>query len=215
MGLADRDYMRDERLRNSNRRYSSNQAPPKKDESSWKILLAFIIGLAVGVVFADFRSGTLMGGTSVPLPKIPLLDSAMGDSLPKQPLPENGSYKLFYPADNYVASFTVTADPINHYVVKLIDQTNNPVLYLFVRANSEATVKAPLGNYELRWVRGKQWYGYDHLFGGSSEYKKALRSIDFREEQTNAGKRILGHYVRFNTITQGNLPSTGISPRNF
>ncbi|MGO9146931.1 MAG: hypothetical protein ACLQDF_11230 [Desulfomonilia bacterium] len=221
MGLAqgERDYSHDRKPRGSGYYDGSYQKPPHNN-IPWGIIIAFIIGLIVGISSVSYHPESVINRSTGKYTDIPTLNTPqplpLADlSLSEQPLPENGSYKLLYPPEHYVANFTVTADPFNNYVVKLVDSSQNPVLYLFVRANSTANVKAPIGAYELRWVLGKKWYGYDHLFGSSSTYQKALQAMDFYEEQTDNGKRIIGRFVKFNTLISGNLPSTRINSADF
>jgi hypothetical protein len=226
MGLADRDYYRDEFDKMVNRHDNSNRKPPRPPNNNipWGIIIALIIGFIAGVYSVSVRSEDPIAkqidkfvgvGKNLSNPKIPRLLPSTDLSLSEQPLPENGSCKMVYPSEHYVASFTVKADSINHYLVKLVDSSQNPVLYLFVRANSSVKIKAPLGAYELRWACGEKWYGYEHLFGSSSKFKKALQPFDFHEEQTSTGKQIVGHYVTFNNIISGNLPSTQINANEF
>ena len=34
-------------------------------------------------------------------------------------------------------------------------------------------LKVPLGTFEIRYASGKQWYGYNYLFGDDTSYSKA------------------------------------------
>ena len=81
-------------------------------------------------------------------PKIPQLIPPSQLLLQEKPLPENGSYRTYYPADSYVAPLVLEADPNNNYIVKLVDTSKHPVLYAFVRANNSVKIKAPLEIYQ-------------------------------------------------------------------
>ncbi len=223
MSLADRDYYRE-----SWKKISSNNGsgprPPVNSSNIWKKILVIVIVIIAVLHTFNVRPGNLSSwlfsifiedAKNLPTTKVPQLHPITDAFISEQPLPENGSCKMFYTQESYVAPFTVTTDPNNHYIIKLVDSSQNPVLFLFAKANSTVSFKAPLGSYELRWVCGEKWYGYDHLFGNSSEYKTALKPLEFLEYRTASGKKILGQTVKFNKNINGNLPSTQISSSQF
>jgi hypothetical protein len=132
----------------------------------------------------------------------------------EQPIPENGSCKMFYSQGKAVATFKVIAEPYHHYFVKLVDHFDNPVLNIFIKAGNTAKIRVPLGVYELKWICGEKWYGNNDLFGGVSGYRKADKPVKFYEEETNIGNKIIGNTVNFNLI-KGNTPSIKTSINEF
>ena len=209
MSLAERDYVRERKPRGYR---ESSDIPPVKTKIPWNLVIVFIFGVLVGVSLGGNLSKPSF---NQPLGKPVQLSPPSDVFLSEQPLPANGSYKMFYSPEKYVSNFSVTADSKNHYFVKLVDGSNNPVLYLFVRAHSTADIKAPLGIYEIRWVSGEKWYGFENLFGRSSRYQKALKTLDFYEKPISSGKQTLGHSITFNNVINGNLPSTSIGIKDF
>ena len=212
VGLAERDCVR-EKWKRSDSYDDPGGRPPGNDNIQWKGILV-LVAVIFAVVYSCGDHLLLPGIRKTATPEIPQLQAFTDAFLSQQPLPENGSCKIFYPPESCVATFTVKTDLNNHYLVKLVDSSNNPALYLFVRANSIASIKAPLGTYELRWVYGSKWYGYENLFGSSSTYEQALHPLVFCEEPTATGRTITGRKITFKTFN-GNLPSTRIGSGQF
>lgn len=213
MALAQRDYSHP-RWRRPDGYDGSGRRPPGNDNNLWQGLIVLALFI-IAVVYSCESISIIPDSRQSRTPKVPQLHTVMDAFLSEQPLPENGSRKIFYPPESLVANFTIKTDPNNHYLVKLVDSSNNPVLYLFARANSIASLKVPLGAYELRWVCGSKWYGYEHLFGSSSTYQKALEPLVFWDKPTATGRTIMGRTVTFHGAVNGNLPSTRISSRQF
>jgi hypothetical protein len=144
--------------------------------------------------------------------KVPQLNTS-NNQLTEQPLPVNGSSRIFYPPENYVALLTMKSDSENNYLVKLVDNSDKPILYLFVRAKDSAIIKVPFGKYKLEWVSGKRWYGYDDMFGLFSTFHKADQILDFHEQNisVNGKKVIMNTVVTFNDM-MGNMPLVSVQP---
>lgn len=230
MGLEDRDYYRNEFNKMVNQHGRTSQRPSripnrlhqKHSIITWVIIFACSISILVFLslnkshyTYPDLFEAIPRVFNKASTPIIPNLTPPSQTFLQEQPLPENGSYKHYYLESTYVAPLTLTAAPDNHYIVKLVDASHSPVLYVFVEANSTVNVKVPLGIYEVHWVYGKKWYGYEHLFGDASIYKKAFQQLVFDEETTSQGTRRRGHFIKFNNNLNGNMPSERINVRNF
>lgn len=53
----------------------------------------------------------------------------------------------------------------NNYVIKVVNwNTKSYVLTTFIRSGEKASIKVPLGSYEIRYAARKTWYGYEYLF---------------------------------------------------
>lgn len=223
MGLAERNYYREKMSRGSSQHDGSYRTPPGKKNIPWAIIITIIL-VITGLVLTNSLLSTAPQNRQIKITnidhnaspaKIPQLLPSSDSVLQEQPLPENGSCKIFYPPERSVARFTVNTDSANHYIVKLVDSSKSSILFLFIHANSSAEIKVPLGTYEVRWVCGNKWYGYEHLFGSSSTYRKALQPLIFQEVLTDKGKSIVGHYITFGSPINGNLPSSDISSSDF
>jgi hypothetical protein len=118
----------------------------------------------------------------------------------KKSLPINGYNQMFYSQNNAVATFKIIADPNHHYYVKLTDHFDNPKLLIFVRAGEITKVRVPLGTYELNWTCGEKWYGDKELFGSSTVFRKAVGVLNFAQEETKLGNKIIGNTINFNQI---------------
>jgi len=188
--------------------YPKPQPPPKKKDNSGCGCLSLL--LIAGVFLALFGGGKKTNYTpsssysstaAKPLPQAVSMPSpfsiptagVLNDSFsePIQPLPKTGELSV---KANYkvIAPFEIKTKEGGHYLVKLADSdTGKDVLTVFVRGGETANVKAPLGKYIVKYASGDKWYGYDHLFGPSTEYSKADDIFDFtREISSSAASRL-------------------------
>jgi hypothetical protein len=80
-----------------------------------------------------------------------------------------------------------------------------------LRSGETASIKVPLGSYEIRYAAGKTWYGYEYLFGPGTSYYKADQRMDF----TQSGNAYQGHTIELIPGAGGNLQTSSISENNF
>ena len=137
--------------------------------------------------------------------------SAPTAKLTPQALPENGAVEELSVRER-VAPFRITTGAGGHYLVKLVDASlRSDVLTVFVHAGSIAEVKAPLGRYELRYACGREWYGYQHLFGPPTTVGKADRLLEFSQ----AADGIRGVDISLRKAVHGNLRTRSMSRAQF
>jgi hypothetical protein len=106
----------------------------------------------------------------------------------------------------------VTAPNSPNYYVKVVNwETHAPKLVFFVRSGETASVRVPVGVYEVRFAAGEKWYGEEYLFGPATAYSKADARFDFRAED---GK-VDGFTVELIKQISGNLNETAIGPADF
>ncbi len=143
----------------------------------------------------------------VPEPGPENLPAVNSDSLMPQPdipplqLPPGGEVH-YYTGGEPLAPFSVNTAEGSNYFVKLVDpDTKTEVVTLFVRGGEWAETKVPLGNYELRYASGQDWYGEEYLFGTGTVCVRA--SQEFRFYQNESG--FMGHTVILIKQAGGNL----------
>ena len=107
---------------------------------------------------------------------------------------------------------TCSASSGAHSLVKLVDvHDESQVITVFVRRGMTATIEVPLGLYELRSAAGDDWYGYEHLFGPNTAYRKADTLFDFRLAEDH----VTGYTVTLYTVPSGNLHMTRVDRSEF
>ena len=146
-------------------------------------------------------------------------DYSVTKSKPKsQPLPKNGTIRSF--VQNRPAVLRVKTAGSSHYLVKLTRPGSRAaVVDLFIRAGHSAEVKVPLGTFEIKWATGKEWFGYNDMFGRASSLNLADKLFTFEQTVTNtsSGTRTstTGHEITLYAVASGNLRTKRISPDQF
>lgn len=130
---------------------------------------------------------------------------------PEQTLPYSGTISTGY--SNGVAPFTIRTktDGVHFYVKLTMASSGQVVGIYFIRAGESVDLQVPLGNYELKYASGKNWYGENFLFGPNTGYHKADTQFNFYDD----GSSISGYTVELFQQANGNLHTSGISPNQF
>lgn len=130
-------------------------------------------------------------------------------------LPKTGLMRSLqkYDRRTVLAPFkVVTAAGSPNYYVKVVDwATHAPVLVFFIRSGEVASVRMPLGKYEMRYVAGENWYGEEYLFGPDTQYQRAEDCLSFYTE----GNKIAGYTIELIKQAEGNLKELDLSPEEF
>lgn len=82
---------------------------------------------------------------------------------------------------------------------------------VFVRGGATVEVEVPLGQFEIRYASGENWYGPQYLFGPDTGYSKAEEVFQF----TNDGYQISGYTITLYSVAGGNLRTSRISGNSF
>jgi len=131
---------------------------------------------------------------------------------PVQPIPVTGTTVKYYNKKELAPLIVITKSDGTNYLIKVLDwNTKNPILTTFIRSGETASLKVPLGSYEIRYATGEMWYGYDYLFGPATSYYKADSRMDF----TQSGNIYKGHTIELIPRVSGNLQTINISKDNF
>ena len=173
---------------------------------SWFILAAI---MAVGVWQANRPSRTFPSPVHPAAYSPPTYQTRFTE--PQLPLPLNGEIQAFTTRQG-VAPFEIKSSYGGHYLVKLVDSyTQNPIMTVFVHGGMTVDVEVPLGTYEVRYASGELWYGYEHLFGAKTAYRKADQSFYFR----NDGAQVSGYTISLYKVRNGNLRTSKIGKEQF
>jgi hypothetical protein len=115
-----------------------------------------------------------------------------------------------------VAPFTINTKGENGYFARLVNTaTDEAFVEMFIRGGESIEVKVPLGEYELRYITGKNWVGHTEpnfkMFGKDTVFMKADTVLDFYENE----KGYTGHSVLLYLVPNGNLSTSQINPDDF
>lgn len=131
----------------------------------------------------------------------------------KLEVPKSGT--VFYPfeyTEDYVTKLHVETKGSGYYYLKLRDiNTKKDTVIFFVKGGEKETVKVKIGEYELLYAHGDNWYGTEDLFGENTELYKANRVFDFIEEDGAFTEWTVELYLQDN----GNLTTSSISEDEF
>lgn len=130
-------------------------------------------------------------------------------SQPVLPLPQTGDTTASF--NNGAAPLSIKTSPNGgyNYFVKIVNTTNNRELGgYFIRSGEVLETKVPVGNYEIRYASGKQWYGTGYLFGPETRYSKAESIFTFNFD----GYQYSGYTIELIMQNNGNLRTSEIQP---
>lgn len=130
---------------------------------------------------------------------------------PAQPLPASGVPRRFS-SGKPLAPLEIRTSAGHHYFVKLVDTaTGQAALDVFVVGGETVEVGVPLGNYEMRYASGEQWFGHERLFGVDTTYSKAESVFRFARD----ARGVSGYTVTLYRVTNGNLRTSRLSSSEF
>lgn len=125
------------------------------------------------------------------------------------PLPANGAVTWHQSRSGKTVPFTFessTFDADTNYYVRLVqEESNEPVLSMFVRAGQKASVQAPIGSYRLFVAEGSTWYGVKRLFGHGTRVTEGLESIELTYDPRT--RQSMGRIVSYRKRLDGNYPT--------
>jgi peptidoglycan hydrolase-like protein with peptidoglycan-binding domain len=126
--------------------------------------------------------------------------------------PENGKI-YFVSGKEEVAPLEIkTPDQGYDFFVKLSEANGGlPVKAFYVRSGSTFRTKVPLGNYDIKYVTGENWYGTTCLFGLATLYSKADKVFNFEQK----GNQVTGYSVELILQVDGNLSTKSIQPEDW
>ncbi len=90
----------------------------------------------------------------------------------EQFLPENGEIYV-YTENPRVAPIEIKTIHGDNYLVKIVSvPSQTTVMTVFIHGGTSVSFDVPLGPHEIKYASGKQWYGYDKLFGKKNQFQQ-------------------------------------------
>lgn len=130
---------------------------------------------------------------------------------PEQTLPQSGEI-IYNGTSELVAPFEVRPSIGSNYLVKLYSSiTNREVISVFVRGGERTRINVPLGSYQVKYASGDKWYGYEYLFGLSTNYSRAKEVFRFDFD----GTQYTGYTITLYQVANGNLQTESIPKSSF
>lgn len=127
-------------------------------------------------------------------------------------LPENGSIARYHVKQAAVPLEIKTNIGFGHFYVKLIDaDTRTVALTVFIHEGESAVMDVPMGNYEMKYAVGTEWYGEAHLFGPDTACSKVEERFEFKM----IGEKFSGYTVELYLNEPGNLDTEPITLSQF
>jgi hypothetical protein len=168
--------------------------------------LAFLIGLAASGCSPSSDT------TNKPRPSAQQVKPKPAPTYPVVATPSNGAIRFNSSYGERVAPFEIQTSGPSDYLVKLVStNSGQPVMTVFVRGGQTVSTEVPLGTFEVRYAVGSTWYGYEHLFGPETSYKKADTTFTFR----NDGYQYTGYTITLYTVSNGNMRTSRIGADQF
>ena len=123
---------------------------------------------------------------------IPMLgDLRRGGWLPDTelglPFPETGSVSVAsdLPMKIVRSQLAVRTSDSNAVVQLVHPETDRHVISVFVAANSEVTIPAPVGIWRMRVIEGQKWHGNAKFFGPNTQYETVAELMEFGHSRGN------------------------------
>ncbi|MBV9081806.1 MAG: J domain-containing protein [Acidobacteriaceae bacterium] len=207
---------------------SMNTPPAFSPKDSWglgakafRMQSALAATIFIGLIFGVNALRARNSGNIRPAIAASATNSAVPDfNYPVLPLPPTGeieTQRAIHRHATLAPLKVVTAAGGPNYYVKIVDwETHMPALVFFIRSGEVATVKMPVGDYELRYAAGAKWYGEEYLFGPTTKYAKIdqpLR-IDLERDDTDS-ESVTAYTIELIHHPQGNVEETRISALEF
>lgn len=109
------------------------------------------------------------------------------DRDPGMPFPETGSVSVAsdLPMRTVRSRLTVVTSASNAVVQLVHPETDRHALSVFVAANSEVTIPAPVGIWRMRVIEGQKWHGNARFFGPNTQYETVAELMEFGHSRGN------------------------------
>jgi hypothetical protein len=109
------------------------------------------------------------------------------DTEPGLPFPETGSVSVAndLPMSRVSSRLKVVTSASNAVVQLVHPETNRHALSVFVAANSEVTIPAPVGIWRMRVIEGQKWHGNARFFGPNTQYETVAELMEFGHSRGN------------------------------
>lgn len=139
-------------------------------------------------------------------------DQTQVDESQLTPIPIANGQIIDAPAEEALAPLSVVTQGKRSFYIVLepIGDSGSPMSF-FVRGDCEAEVQVPLGEYEIYYATGEDWYGKEALFGFNTAYFKCDETFLFFDD----GEYYQGWTLELYTQSDGNLSTEYITAADF
>ena len=133
-------------------------------------------------------------------------------NLVAEPRPQSGVYAENLEGKKAIAPLEIESQAGADYYVKVVNAGNNvDTLAIYIRGGETVEVDVPLGNYEIRYASGHNWYGVDDMFGSETSFNKANELFPF----VQTDYQISGYTITLYQVVDGNLQTISIDKSQF
>ncbi len=107
-----------------------------------------------------------------------------------------------------IAPLAISTSANKDFFVKLEDiKTGKEVTSIYIRADSSASLKTPLGKMIIKYASGPGWFSKNCLFGVTTSFNQAEKIFNFFVEDN----QVSGYEIELIIQEGGNLPTRGLS----
>lgn len=132
--------------------------------------------------------------------------------MPTVAKPSSGLYTQNLDGQQAIAPLEIRTESGSDYYVKVVNAANdNDTLAIYIHGGETVEVEVPLGNYEIRYASGTNWYGDQELFGSDTAFNKADELFNF----VDTGYQISGYTITLYQVIDGNLQTKTIDKNQF
>ncbi len=189
--------------------YETDQDSVSADEIIWESSESSVAEVSKDGVITAVDEGTAVITASV---GSSFKDSCTVTVSPK-PLSVANGQMLIFPQDTGYPEVTIHAPPEKDcfvYFENLLDYENDFAFY--VKADSSATVNAPVGLYKFFYAAGETWYGMERKFGkDTTSFYMSPDEIELSADSTTYDVLELTLYV----VSDGNMDVDPIHETDF
>jgi curved DNA-binding protein CbpA len=145
--------------------------------------------------------------------------TVMEDQTQAEPMPATGTVYL---GNEYITSGDIdknharltidTTKSDTNFLIKLKDPTTHAdLIEFFIRKGDTSSFNIRLGQYEMYYASGENWYGNTDLFGKNTRYRKA----DTLLELYRTDKQVIGRIIELYGQVDGNMTETEVGAAEF
>ena len=132
--------------------------------------------------------------------------------MPTVAKPSSGLYTQNFNGQQAIAPLEIRTESGSDYYVKVVNAANdNDTLAIYIHGGETVEVEVPLGNYEIRYASGNNWYGDQELFGSDTAFNKADELFNF----VDTGYQVSGYTITLYQVIDGNLQTKTIDKNQF
>lgn len=188
--------------------YSNNARTAEKRKSIgfWVRIWIAMIGGAAYLSYAYYSSHMAKNDISQ------IIDNSRdASSYTENQLPENGEV-FAYTKNPRLAPLEIKTLRGDNYLIKLVlANSQTTVLTVFIHGGKTVNLDVPLGVYQIKYASGKQWYGYNNLFGQKTSYSNSNNVLSFVDD----GHEITGFSLALYNVAGGNFIYSTINKSQF